>query len=73
MEKSDTNVLPSSFQHNNLDPAAHTYSESSGKHFSSEFLFVRKKQHHHIPGENKNKIVSVIAQNYHIFMHVSYF
>ncbi|KAL4628029.1 hypothetical protein ACB092_05G208600 [Castanea dentata] len=29
MEKSDTNVLPSSFQHNNLDPAAHTYSESS--------------------------------------------
>uniref|UniRef100_A0A7N2LQW0 Oligopeptide transporter 1-like n=1 Tax=Quercus lobata TaxID=97700 RepID=A0A7N2LQW0_QUELO len=29
MEKSDTNVLPSSLQHNNFDPAAHTYSESS--------------------------------------------
>ncbi|KAM4112605.1 hypothetical protein ACJW30_05G152900 [Castanea mollissima] len=29
MEKSNTNVLPSSIQHNNLDPATHTYSESS--------------------------------------------
>ena len=43
MEKSDTNVLPSSFQHNNLDPAAHSYSESSGINFPSEFLFVRNK------------------------------
>ena len=42
MEKSDTNVLPSSFQHNNLDPAAHA-SESSGKHFPSEFLCVIKR------------------------------
>ena len=70
MEKSDTNVLPSSFQHNNLDPAAHA-SESSGKHFPSEFLCVIKRITSSYAG--KKKIVSIIAQNYHIFMHVCYF